>query len=76
MMWQATAKGGTLIIGNLSDNTGSIGYAEAIMDWWMILRSYQQMQELAEHLAHFGNLAVYEIHQIGCFYYLKATKAI
>jgi hypothetical protein len=74
-MWQATSHGGTLIIGNLAEDAANIGYCEAIMDWWMVLRSKEQMQELADYVIGLGGVSSCNLHKVGCFYYLKITKA-
>lgn len=74
-MWQATSNDGTLIIGNLAEDAANIGYCEAIMDWWMVLRSKEQMQELADYVIGLGEASSCELTKVGCFYYLKVTKA-
>ncbi|MFM9279413.1 class I SAM-dependent methyltransferase [Paenibacillus jiagnxiensis] len=40
--------GGRLLIANYLPDTPSIAYMEAVMDWWLIYRDKDQMQELIE----------------------------
>ncbi|MGG4046149.1 MULTISPECIES: class I SAM-dependent methyltransferase [Paenibacillus] len=42
--------GGRLLIANYLPNTPSIGYMEAVMDWWLIYRDKEQMQELVQQI--------------------------
>lgn len=73
-MWSGVEDGGRLIVGNLSENAASIAYCEAIMDWWMITRSLNDMEVLADHIESLGMCANTEIQEHGCFYYLIANK--
>lgn len=74
IMWKATAPGGTLLVGNLTEDTPNIGYCEAIMDWWMVLRTEDQMNELAEHLVELGEASTCTLHRLGSYYFLEASK--
>lgn len=40
------APGGVLLIPNLTPENDEIGYMEAIMDWWMVYRSVDDMERL------------------------------
>ncbi|MFB5677648.1 class I SAM-dependent methyltransferase [Paenibacillus terreus] len=40
--------GGRLLIANYLPDTPTLGYLEAVMDWWLIYRDKDQMQELIE----------------------------
>lgn len=42
--------GGRLLIGNYLPNNPTIGYMEAVMDWWLVYRNKEQMQELVEQI--------------------------
>jgi SAM-dependent methyltransferase len=42
--------GGRLLIANYLPDTPSIGYMEAVMDWWLIYRDKEQMQELVRQI--------------------------
>ncbi|MFB5265358.1 class I SAM-dependent methyltransferase [Paenibacillus enshidis] len=42
--------GGRLLIANYLPDTPSIGYMEAVMDWWLIYRDKEQMQELTQQI--------------------------
>lgn len=42
--------GGRLLIANYLPDTPTLGYLEAAMDWWLIYRDKEQMQELIEQI--------------------------
>lgn len=42
--------GGRLLIANYLPNVPPIGFMEAVMDWWLIYRTKEQMQELIEDI--------------------------
>jgi SAM-dependent methyltransferase len=73
-MWKLTKPGGRLLFANLSTNAANLGYCEAIMDWWMIARSIQEMRHLGESLGQFGGIKNIEVVEQGCFYYVFIDK--
>jgi hypothetical protein len=73
-MWKSLKSGGKMIIANLSHTAGNIGYCEAIMDWWMITRSQNDMLSIADHIVGKSAVANYESEQMGCFHYLSIVK--
>lgn len=42
--------GGRLLIANWLPNTPTIAYMEAALDWWLVYRNKEQMQELIENI--------------------------
>lgn len=74
-MWQVLKPGGVLIVANLAQDAANLGYCEAIMDWWMVCRSEEEMQALGCFLEDQGDVAHVGIARAGCFYYLTACKA-
>lgn len=75
-MWQQVAPGGSLVVANLAHDAGNLAYCEAIMDWWMITRTKEDMQELGQFV---GALDKGEkqlsLARHGCFYYLEIRRA-
>jgi hypothetical protein len=53
-----------MIIANLSHTAGNIGYCKAIMDWWMITRSPDDMLTIADHIVGKSAVANYESEQM------------
>lgn len=49
-LFQLLNPGGRLLVVNYLPDSGTIGYMEAVMDWWLIYRDKQQMQELIEEI--------------------------
>lgn len=49
-LFQLLNPGGRLLIINYLPNNPSIGYMEAVMDWWLNYRNKDQMQELIEDI--------------------------
>jgi SAM-dependent methyltransferase len=71
-MLALTASGGKCIIANLAPSAANLGYCEAIMDWWMITRSKEQINALADaSIAARGSKFKATVHQVGCFNYLQ-----
>ncbi|MCA0422753.1 MAG: hypothetical protein LCH61_05425 [Proteobacteria bacterium] len=66
-------RGGTLLFGNLTEEAANLGYCEAVMDWWMIPRTYDEMTELGEILERTDKWSV-KVLQQGCFYYLLGVR--
>jgi len=73
IMSDTVAKGGTLLFGNLTEKAANLGYCEAVMDWWMIPRTYDEMVDLGEMLERSGEWSV-KVSQKGCFYYLLGAR--
>jgi len=73
-MWSSVAPGGKLVVANLAHNAANIAYCEAVMDWWMITRSSSDMLELAKFVTELGYVKCYNVHRLGCFYYLEIFK--
>lgn len=74
-MLQVMNPGGVLMVANLAPDAANIGYCEAIMDWWMILRSLDDMRRLAAYVKRHASVSSVEIKREGCFYYLTAVTA-
>ncbi len=74
-MWGGLKSGGSILIANLNNNAANIAYCEAIMDWWMIQRSEEELSALADSLKDYGSVDNIEVVTIGCFSYLLATKS-
>lgn len=66
--------GGTVLLANLSPTAANLGYCEAIMDWWMITRSGEQLLELAERASRGASVDA-TVTRHGCFNYLRVTLA-
>jgi len=49
-LFQLLNPGGRLLIANYLPNSNSLGYMEAVMDWWLIYRNNEQMLELTEQI--------------------------
>jgi SAM-dependent methyltransferase len=43
--------GGTLLVANMLPNIPACGYMEAVMDWWLIYRTPEQMAEMGKQVA-------------------------
>ena len=75
-MWQRVAPGGSLVVANLAHDAGNLAYCEAIMDWWMITRTDEDMRALGQFV---GALDKSEkqvaLARHGCFYYLEIRRA-
>jgi extracellular factor (EF) 3-hydroxypalmitic acid methyl ester biosynthesis protein len=72
IMASAVRPGGRMIIGNLADDAANLGYCEAILDWWMIPRSREQLRDLAVPLK--GQAWAVRDMRVGCFRYLVAER--
>lgn len=74
-MWRRTSTLGQCIVGNLAPDAGNLGYCEAIMDWWMITRSVDEMQALGESVAKvYRNVKSIDVSRYGCFNYLTLSS--
>jgi extracellular factor (EF) 3-hydroxypalmitic acid methyl ester biosynthesis protein len=71
-MAAAVRPAGRLIIGNLADDAANLGYCEAILDWWMISRSRDQLRDLTAPLEGQGWMV--RDMRVGCFRYLVADR--
>ena len=71
MMGETVTAGGNLLIGNLAEGAANLGYCESMMDWWMIPRTEDEMENLASVLRSKGWQA--NVIQMGCFRYLLGT---
>jgi extracellular factor (EF) 3-hydroxypalmitic acid methyl ester biosynthesis protein len=75
-MLRLTARGGRCIVANLASDAANLGYCEAIMDWWMIARTSEQMTRLGRRAAERSGLSFdLQVRQQGCFHYLTANAA-
>lgn len=76
-MCRLAVPGGTVVVANLAPDAANLGYCEAIMDWWMIPRTEEEMRQLGESLvAPDGRRGEIAIERHGCFHYLVLTKLI
>lgn len=74
-MWKETNSKGVLIVANLAPDAANLGYCEAIMDWWMVPRSRQDMENLIAHIdCDPGEIERAKVYRKGCFYYLQVEK--
>lgn len=73
-MWHLVAPGGKLLVANLALNAANLGYCEAIMDWWMVARSEEEMMALGNSLMDTREVEDMSVAKTGCFYYLIINK--
>jgi SAM-dependent methyltransferase len=73
-MWRVVAPGGKLLVANLALNAANLGYCEAIMDWWMLARSEEEMIALGNSLMDTKEVEDMNVAKTGCFYYLIINK--
>ncbi|WFB37169.1 class I SAM-dependent methyltransferase [Kiritimatiellota bacterium B12222] len=71
-MYASLRPGGRLLIANLDIDAENVAYCEAMMDWWMILKSQSDLAELAEGVSCSEDRI--HIEQLGCFNYLLIDK--
>ncbi len=71
-MCSSVKPGGTVIVANLHHQAANLGYCEAIMDWWMITRSEDDLLGLSERVQNIDPSWKVEIERIDCFCYLIA----
>ncbi|MFN4265198.1 MAG: hypothetical protein ACK4F8_05570 [Aquabacterium sp.] len=69
-MLAQTRPQGTVLLANLAPTAANLGYCEAIMDWWMITRSKEQLMRLAANACE-GLDTEAVVTQHGCFNYLR-----
>lgn len=75
-MLALTATGGKCIVANLAPDAANLGYCEAIMDWWMVTRSEQDLRDLARSCPAVARGAFsLEVRRTGCFHYLELLAA-
>ncbi|WP_088279825.1 class I SAM-dependent methyltransferase [Ideonella sp. A 288] len=75
-MLSITRPGGKCIVANLAHDAANLGYCEAIMDWWMITRSADDMLAMGQRAAAQGPRAfVPSVKQHGCFHYLELADS-
>ncbi|MBI1396069.1 MAG: hypothetical protein GC151_08835 [Betaproteobacteria bacterium] len=67
--------GGSCIIGNLDPGAANLGYCEAMMDWWMIVRDSQALLDLGKTAASAvaGTFSC-TVERSGCFNYLTIAR--
>ena len=75
-MLALTASGGKCIVANLAPDAANLGYCEAIMDWWMVTRSRNDMLALGNSCGAVqdGSFSL-EVRRMGCFHYLQLIAA-
>lgn len=61
---------GTVVVANLHHQAENLGYCEAIMDWWMIPRSEEDLKSIAENLQSVDTSWNIRIERLDCFCYL------
>jgi extracellular factor (EF) 3-hydroxypalmitic acid methyl ester biosynthesis protein len=75
-LWKALNPGGSLLVTNFLEGTIDRAWAEAMMDWWLIYRSPEEIVQLAgEILANEIASQHYFACPTGCIGYLLITKA-
>lgn len=68
--------GGLCVIGNLDPSAANLGYCEAIMDWWMVVRDADALRQVGEAAAaQSGGHFICDVEQTGCFNYLSIRRA-
>lgn len=73
-MLDRTLPGGKCLVANLAPDAANLGYCEAMMDWWMITRSEEDLNKLGSRCNAVMNGALQtEVHRVGCFHYLQFT---
>lgn len=66
---------GVCVIGNLDPGAANLGYCEAMMDWWMVVRSPDDLVALANSaLGQERTDFSCEVSQLGCFNYLRLRR--
>lgn len=87
-IWQGAAKqltgyafemlktGGTLLIANVTPEEPDSGYMEAIMDWWLIYRTEEQLAALSEQIPP-SQIAAQRIFRdsTGCVAFLELVRS-
>ena len=75
-LFQMLNPGGRLLIANYLPDSPSIGYMEAVMDWWLIYRDKEQMKELIEDIPHdqIKNVDLYTDRNL-VIYFMEIEKA-
>jgi extracellular factor (EF) 3-hydroxypalmitic acid methyl ester biosynthesis protein len=69
-----TAPGGVLYVGELAPTAASLGYCEAVLDWWMVTRTRCELIELASAVV--GSRWTVSVAQRGCFNYLVLERPL
>ena len=69
-MCSCVSEEGTVVIANLNHQAANLGYCEAIMDWWMIPRSEEELKAISKEIKNIPSKATVEIERIDCFCYL------
>jgi hypothetical protein len=72
-MLAQTESGGTALLANLAPSAANLGYCEAIMDWWMLPRTENDLLRLADSAIDQGGYKA-TVDQQGCFNYLRIQK--
>jgi hypothetical protein len=72
-MFDQTSSGGTTLLANLAPSAANLGYCEAIMDWWMIPRTEEDLLRVAATVVNPAEGQA-TVEQHGCFNYLRVQK--
>ncbi len=74
-MLRITSPGGKCIVANLSHDAANLGYCEAIMDWWMVTRSSDDMLRLGHRAGALAQRPFdVSVRSLGCFHYLELNS--
>ncbi|MCA8998452.1 MAG: class I SAM-dependent methyltransferase [Planctomycetaceae bacterium] len=73
-LWNAVDRGGRLVIGNFAETHRTRPYIEWCGNWFLIHRSKQEMQALADQAGIPANLVAHHVDEWGAIRYLTAVR--
>jgi SAM-dependent methyltransferase len=73
-MYTALRPGGRLLVDNLDMEAGNVAYCEAMMDWWRISKSKDELQAITDGLPGYSEADSIQIEKRGCRNYLEIKK--